>query len=94
MEEFRPLICDSIAIRLSISALKQSDFTSMGDGVAMSDEARRKVIAAYEARLDSLVTHPLFGYSISYRRVLSVQAGLVKRWLLGEIDSYSPFCTR
>ena len=95
MEEFRPLICDSIAIRLvNTSALKQSDFTSMGDGVAMSDEARRKVIAAYEARLDSLVTHPLFGYSISYRRVLSVQAGLVKRWLLGEIDSYLPFCTR
>ncbi len=95
MEEFRPLICDSIAIRLiNTSELKESHFTTMGDGVAMSDDARRKVIAAYEARLDSLVTHPLFGYSISYRRVLSVQAGLVKRWLLGEIDDYSPFCTR
>ncbi|MDD4792700.1 MAG: CRISPR-associated endonuclease Cas1 [Firmicutes bacterium] len=95
MEEFRPLICDSTAIRLiNTSALKESDFSRLGNGVIMSDNARRKVISAYENRMDTLVTHPIFGYAISYRRVLSVQARLVARWLLGEINDYPPFCTR
>jgi len=95
MEEFRPLVCDSTAIRLiNTSALKNSDFSRLGNGVIMSDNARRKVISAYEKRMDTLVTHPIFGYAMSYRRVLSVQARLVARWLLGEISDYPPFCTR
>jgi CRISPR-associated protein Cas1 len=42
---------------------------------------------AYERRLDQLVTHPIFGYRLSYRRLLEVQARLLGRYLLGELDA-------
>ena len=40
--------------------------------------------------MDSLVTHPIFGYSLSYRRLLEVQARLLGRFLLGEIPPARP----
>lgn len=40
------------------------------------------------------VTHPQFGYRISYRRVLAVQARLLACHLSGEIPSYAAFMTR
>jgi CRISP-associated protein Cas1 len=46
---------------------------------------------AYERRMEQLIAHPVFGYRISYRRVLEVQARLLGRCLLGEIDAY-PIC--
>ena len=44
--------------------------------------------------METEVTHPMFGYRISYRRVLEVQARLLGRVLLGEISEYPNFCTR
>ena len=60
----------------------------------MTDAGRRAVLAAFERRLDTLVTHPVFDCRISYRRVLEVQARLLGRALLGEIAEYPTFCTR
>jgi len=95
MEEFRPLICDSTAITLiNKGEIKGNDFIARAPGVALTSEGRTKVIAAYERRMDTLVTHPLFGYSVSYRRIVAVQARLAARLLLGELSTYEPFCTR
>jgi CRISPR-associated protein Cas1 len=44
--------------------------------------------------MDELVTHPLFGYRVSYRRVLEIQARLLARLLTGELESYPVFLTR
>ncbi len=44
--------------------------------------------------MDSTITHPLFGYSISYKRVLEMQARLLGRHLLGELKTYPAFRTR
>jgi CRISPR-associated protein Cas1 len=95
MEEFRPLVADSVVIGvINNGELDQGDFTVAGAGVAMKPEARKRVIHAYERRMDQLVTHPVFGYRISYRRVLEVQARLLGRVLLGELDRYPAFRTR
>jgi len=45
-------------------------------------------------RMDSLVTHPIFQYRVSYRRLLEVQARLLARLLDGEIPEYPVFVTR
>jgi CRISPR-associated protein Cas1 len=95
MEEFRPLLADSVVLAvLSGGILDTGDFTVRPTGVALRPAGRRKLLAAYERRLDQLVTHPVFGYRISYRRVLEVQARLVGRLLLGEIATYPTFRTR
>jgi hypothetical protein len=38
-----------------------------------------------------VVTHPLFKYRVSYRRLMEVQARLLIRWLSGEIPAYPSF---
>lgn len=94
-EPFRPLIADSVVLTLvNNGEVGVSDFLRRAGAVALTQAGRRAVIAAFERRLDSLVTHPLFGYQISYRRILEVQARLLARTLLGEIDRYPIFCTR
>ena len=59
-----------------------------------SDDKIDLGIDAFERRMDTLVTHPLFGYRICYRRVLEVQARLLGRTILGEIEQYPGFYTR
>ena len=45
-------------------------------------------------KMDTLITHPLFGYRVSYRRLLEIQARLLGRVLEGEIGEYPVFLTR
>ncbi|MBK6514982.1 MAG: CRISPR-associated endonuclease Cas1 [Polyangiaceae bacterium] len=95
MEEFRPLIADSTVIAvINNGVVTGSDFLRSPTGTALQPAARRRVILAHERRLDQLVAHPVFGYRISYRRVLEVQARLLGRLLLGEIADYPQFRTR
>lgn len=95
MEEFRPLIADSTLISLiNGEMIKSSDFIQRGIGTSLTDNGRRRVIREYEKRLDSLITHPIFGYTVSYRRIIEVQCRLVARWLMGEIQEYKAFSTR
>jgi len=94
-EEFRPLVGDSVVLTLiNNGEVTPSSFVRRAGAVALTDAGRRAVIAAFERRMDTLVTHPIFGYRISYRRVLEVQARLLGRTLLGEIPRYASFCTR
>lgn len=95
MEEFRPILADSVVISvINTGEIATDDFITRLDAVALKPTARRRFIQAYERRLDQLVTHPVFGYRISYRRVLEVQARLLSRFLLGEIAEYTQFGTR
>jgi CRISPR-associated protein Cas1 len=59
-----------------------------GPGVALTANGRKSFFRAYELRMDTLVTHPLFEYRVSYRRVLEIQARLLARVLEGEIGEY------
>lgn len=94
-EEFRPLLADSVTVSvLNNGEIKEQDFIRRAGGVALTENGRRKVLEAYERRVDTSVTHPLFGYNMTYRRVLAVQARLLARRMLGEIPRYVPFVTR
>ena len=95
VEEFRPLIADSAALTLfNNSELKEKDFIHRGGAVSLTQDGRKAVIGAFERRMDTLITHPLFKYSISYRRIMEVQARLLGRHLLGELKKYPAFTTR
>jgi len=81
MEEFRPLVADSIVVNaINTGVVKPGDFRRRAGAVALSDTGRSRFLRAYERRMDELVTHPLFGYRISYRRLLEVQARLLGRY--------------
>lgn len=94
-EEFRPLIGDSVVLTvINGGEVAPQDFVIRGGACALTSTGRRSVIGAYERRLATEVKHPLFGYSVSYRRIMEVQARLLARRVAGEIPKYVPFATR
>lgn len=95
MEEMRPLIADSVVLTaLNTAVVGEGDFVLTPVGCSLTPAGRKRFIGAYERRMDQLVTHPLFGYRVSYRRLLELQARLLSRVLLGELEQYPAFRTR
>lgn len=95
MEPFRPLLAESTVLTaINNGEVRPSDFLSVAGSVNLAPEGRKRFIAAFERRLAQEVTHPLFGYRVSYRRLLELQARLLARHLLGELDEYPNFTTR
>jgi CRISPR-associated protein Cas1 len=95
MEPFRPLIADSAVLSaINTRMTTPADFIRTGDAVALRPDGRKSFFRAYEQRMDTLVTHPVFGYRVNYRRLLEIQARLLARVLTGEIPSYPVFVTR
>lgn len=95
MEEFRPLIVDSVVLSaINTGAVMVSDFLRRGGAVTLTPAGRGKFLRAYERRMDEEISHPIFGYRISYKRTLEVQIRLLARFLTGEIDEYPAFATR
>ena len=95
MEPFRPLIAESAVIQaINNGEVKPSDFISAAGSVALDADGRKRFIASFERRLGQEITHPQFGYRVSYRRLLELQARLLARHLLGELEDYPNFVTR
>lgn len=95
MEEFRPLIADSVALTLiNTRVISPGDFVRAGDAVNLSQEGRKRFFTAYEQRLSTTIVHPVFDYQVSYRRAIELQARLLAKALTGDTEQYVPFMTR
>jgi CRISP-associated protein Cas1 len=95
MEPFRPLVADSaVLMAINNGEVKPDDFIRSIAGCNLKPAGRKRFIAAFERRLAQEVTHPIFKYRISYRRLFEVQARLLIRYLAGEIPRYPNFLTR
>jgi CRISP-associated protein Cas1 len=95
MEPFRPLIADSAVLSaINTRMVTSKDFIRIGPSVALTPAGRKGFYRAYELRMDTMVTHPLFDYRVTYRRLLEVQARVLARVLEGEIGEYPVFTTR
>jgi CRISPR-associated protein Cas1 len=95
MEPFRPVVADSAVITaINTGMVRAADFVTAASGCAMKDSARKAFLRAYEARLDQLVTHPIFDYRCSWRSIIRLQARLLARWLRGDVPEFSSVVTR
>ena len=95
IEPYRPILADSAVLTaLNNGELGPDDFVHAAGGCNLKPRARRSLITAYERRLDQETTHPVFGYQVSMRRLIQVQARLFARWLLGEIPDYPHYVPR
>ena len=95
MEPFRPLIADSAVLTaINNGEVRPGDFIRSGDAVNLTAEGRKRFIGTFERRMMQEVSHPVFGYRVSYRRLLELQARLLARFLLGELSDLPQFMTR
>jgi len=95
MEPFRPLVADSTVLQaINNGEIRPTDFIHAAGSVALTNDGRKRFIATFERRMSQEIVHPIFGYRVSYRRLLEVQARLLGRFLLGELPDYPNFTTR
>ena len=95
MEPFRPLIADSIAIAtFNRGELTNGHFQRTTAGCMFTDAGRKAFFQAYARRMDTEVTHPVFGYKLSYRRMIALHARMIAAWCVGEIETLSFLTTR
>lgn len=95
MEEFRPLIAESAVLTaVNNRFVSVTDFVTAGRAVNLNAAGRKSFFQCFEHRMNSLITHPVFDYKVSYRRALELQFRILARVLTGEIPEYAPFLTR
>ncbi len=96
MEEFRPVIADSVVLTiLNKRMLSPDDFApgAGGQGVYLDHNGWRTVAAQYNQRLRTLVRPAGQERRISYQKLLEVQARRLRRAIESE-EPYQPFLTK
>ncbi len=95
MEPYRPLLADSAVITaVNNGEVGQDDFVTGTNACTLTASGRKRFIGVFERCLDREFTHPIFGYRISYRRSMEVDARLFGRFLSGEFGKVPVWTTR
>jgi CRISPR-associated protein Cas1 len=95
LEEFRPVIADSVVLTLlNNEMLTPDDFLVWREACQLTEAGRKKFFAAYEQRKATVITHPLYGYRMSYARMLEVQARMLSHYVRGTVPAYTGFTVR
>lgn len=93
IEELRGVYADKFVLSLiNKRVINKGDFLQKENGaVIMTDEARKKFIAAWQNKKQEKITHPYLGEKISWGLVPHAQALLLARYLRNDLDEYPPF---
>lgn len=95
MEPFRPLVADSVAVAsFNRGELTAGHFMRAASGCALTDAGRRAFFKAWARRMDTEVTHPVFEYRLSYRRMIVLHARMIAAWFVGEVPTLAFLTTR
>lgn len=92
-EEFRPLLGERLALSMvNRGQLAERDFQVFdGGAVQLKDEARKRVLVAYQERKRDQLYHSYIGGKVDIGLLPFVQAQLLARHLRGDLDGYPPF---
>lgn len=93
MEELRPVLADRLALSLvNRRQVSAEDFVlEEAGGVRLTDEARKRVLVAWQERKRDELRHPYLGEAAMLGVVPFLQAQLLARHLRGDLDGYPPF---
>jgi len=96
MEEFRPLIVDSLVLSfINRRMVEPEDFEiGLGGVRRMKNHTLKKFLTAWQAKRGTLIRHPLLDQQVPYWRVIELQARLMGKRLMGEAEHYVPFLSR
>jgi CRISPR-associated protein Cas1 len=96
MEEFRPVLVDSLVLAvINRRILEPEDFdTGLGGVKRMRPHALKKFLGAWEQKRRTFIRHPIYDQQVPYWRVIELQARVLGKVLMGEMEEYIPFLTR
>ncbi|MBA4537249.1 type I-C CRISPR-associated endonuclease Cas1 [Bacillus aquiflavi] len=93
MEELRGVYADKFVLSLvNKKIVNKSDFYKKENGaIIMTEEAKKKFLAAWQKKKQEKITHPYLGDKISWGLVPHAQSLLLARYLRNDLDEYPPF---
>lgn len=98
MEEFRPIITDSVVLTLvNKRIITADDFQpakTKHAGIYLTQLGLRKFLTQYTQRLQTKIYHPLAQRPLSYQKIFEVQARQIAKLIQKELDEYTPFVVR
>lgn len=95
MEEFRPLIVDSVVISvINRHSVGLEDFIFSSQGCSLKKSAHQAFWNFYSRRMSEELVHPVFHYRMSYRRLIEIQVRQLWRIFRGDNVEYHPIITR
>lgn len=96
LEEFRAPWADRFVLTLfNRKQLQKSDFDIEASGaVKLKDDARKKVLVAFQERKQEEILHPYLNEKIPYGLLPHCQALLLARHLRGDIALYPPYLVK
>mgnify|MGYP001168579438 CR=1 FL=1 len=96
MEEFRPIVADSVVLTaVNNRMLTPEDFEAGEDGgVYLSRRSLRAFLEQFSRRLNTTVFHPDAGRALSYQKVFEVQARRLRKCIESSDPGYQPFLAR
>ncbi|MBD2384634.1 type I-D CRISPR-associated endonuclease Cas1d [Cylindrospermum sp. FACHB-282] len=93
MEEFRPLVVDGMVLSLiNKRSLTPDNFITepLSGAVNLTKEGLRIFLTAYQQKKQSSFKHPVMGTKCTYQEAFEIQARLLGKYLMGEVDKYPP----
>ena len=91
-EEFRALTDRFVVTRIRRGQVDPSDFVATpGGGVYLKDDARSRLIEAWEDHKDAEFHHALLGATAGRWALPTIQATLFARYLRADLPAYPPF---
>lgn len=95
MEQFRPVVAESAVLTaVNNGELTPAMFLPVMGSWRLADSGRKALLAAYERRVEQTFRHPEFGYQVTWRRSMEVQARLVLSVIDGTQRRYRGIRTR
>lgn len=96
VEEFRSFFADRLVLTLlNRRQIHPSHFDERpGESYHLTADGRKIVLAAYQARKQEEITHPVLEEKMPLGLLPQIQARLLARHLRGDMDCYLPYLTR
>jgi len=96
IEEFRPIIVDSMVLRLVNQQIITKNSFEEGEEceLLLTKKGLKAFFTQYHQRVNCSVTHPFFGKKLTYQKCFEAQAVLLKKLVLGEEQRYVPLTWR
>lgn len=92
-EVFKPLLADRLIFALlNKKMIQKSDFDHNLSRCLLKDSGRRKVVKAWDEKLNETIRHRSLGRNVSYKHLVKLECYKLVKHVLG-IEEYKPFKT-
>lgn len=90
-EIFKPILCDRLVFALlNKKIIQKNDFDHQLNSCLLKGSGRKKVVKAWDEKLNDTIRHRSLGRNVSYKHLVKLECYKLVKHILG-IEEYKPF---